>query len=180
MRLVEVAPGRPQKTRARGPAAAAQHLVRAEPGLRVLLIWVGDEARIGLEPILAPLPDVAVHLPAAEGAVAVRVRGDVDGAAGAPIEIGVGELGAGRGALPFGLAGQAAAGELAIRLRLMPAHVEHRFVRLERHPAIEHAALPAVLAPPVERRLGARGVDEAGELALRDRRASDAEIVELH
>src|SRR5262245_56355101 len=89
IRRVEVPPGVAQQPSAGGPAAAAQHLVgRREPRLRILLVRVGDESRVGLEIASGPLPDVADHLPAPVHAVARRVAPDLDGPAGAAVEVG--------------------------------------------------------------------------------------------
>ena len=57
-------------------------------GSRVLLVRVGDEAGVGQEVARRPLPDVADHLPAAEGAVARGQRADVDAAAAPAVEVG--------------------------------------------------------------------------------------------
>src|SRR5690348_416521 len=79
IRRVEVPPGVAQQPSAGGPAAAAQHLVcRLEPGLRILLVRVGDESGVGLEIARSPFPDVADHLPAPVRAVARRMAPDLD------------------------------------------------------------------------------------------------------
>src|SRR5689334_16289581 len=141
---VEVAEGVSQEPAAGGPAAAAQDLVRRpEPGLRVFLVWIGDESRIGGEIARGPFPDVAEHLPAAVGAVAFRVRGHVHRPAGAAVEIGAalvrrvvapGETAPRRRGgreLPFRLGGKPPARPGAERLRLVPTDVDDRRVRSE-------------------------------------------------
>src|SRR5262249_61653056 len=55
--------------------------------LRILLVRTAHEARIRRERVRAPLPDVADHLPTADGAVAGRQRAHVDGAAGAVVQV---------------------------------------------------------------------------------------------
>src|SRR3989337_1642437 len=62
---VEIAPGVAQQRRARRMTAAAQHLVVAEPRLRVLLVRVAHEVRIRVEPVRGPFPNVAGQLAAA-------------------------------------------------------------------------------------------------------------------
>src|SRR5579864_1293398 len=66
---VEVSPCVAQQARARHPGAAAQHLVSAEPRLRIFSIRVNHEPRIRQEVACRPLPNVANHLAAAEMAV---------------------------------------------------------------------------------------------------------------
>src|SRR5205085_5440949 len=75
--LVPVAEAWTLQARMRCPAAAAQHVVRAEPRRRVAVIGVSLEARVRFEPTRGPFPDLT-----------------------AP-----GKPGASRG-LPFGLAGR--------------------------------------------------------------------------
>src|SRR3989442_11817815 len=88
IRRVEVPPGVAQQASPGCPAAAAQHLVRSrEPGLRILLVRVGDEAWVGLEIARGPLPDVADHLPAAVRAVAGGMAPDVDPPSGTAVEV---------------------------------------------------------------------------------------------
>src|SRR5215471_16167172 len=84
---VEVSPGVADEEGARGPATALQHLLRAEIGLRVLLVRVADEARIRLEGVDDPFPDVPDHLPAAEGAIARGKGPHVHGSRGAVVEV---------------------------------------------------------------------------------------------
>src|SRR3990167_5760410 len=72
VRSVEVAPGVADQARTGRSAAASQDLVRAEPGLGILLVGIGDEAWIGLKVARGPLPYIADHLAAAEGAVPGR------------------------------------------------------------------------------------------------------------
>ena len=176
---VVVAPGVADQPAAGRPAAPAQHAGRAEQRLRVVLVHVGREARVGAEHRVGPLPGVADHLPAAEGAVARRQRADVDGAERAAVEVGerrrrrrvapgVTALARGeraavrgrlarRGHLPLELGGQPPACPAAAGLRLVPAHVDDRGVRRQRFPAVEAAQLPAVAAaPPVDRVLEPR------------------------
>src|SRR5205814_6615705 len=59
---VEVAEAVVHEARARGEAAAAQHVVRVEPGLRVVAIGVGVEAGVRRERGRGPLPDPAQEL----------------------------------------------------------------------------------------------------------------------
>src|SRR3990170_31257 len=66
----EIAPRAPHKARTGRPAAALQHLLRPKIRLRVLFVRVTLEARVRLEGVGHPFPDVADHLAAAEGAVA--------------------------------------------------------------------------------------------------------------
>src|SRR5262249_26257611 len=95
--------------------------------------------------------------------------------------------------LPLGLGGQPPSSPATIRLRLVPVDVQHRPMRLQRHPVIEVAPPPAVrLVLPVDRLRGpgfltpapallppqlaapiAILLDEGGELGLGDRRAGD-------
>src|SRR5262249_46526858 len=140
----EIAIGRAGDARTAGPAAAAQHLARAEPGLRVVLVGVGREPAERLEVGRGPFPHVADHLPAAEGAVAVSQGVDVDRSVKSVVEVGMGwrrrllapwpaspcsgELHANRISLadrrdfPFGFAWQASPGPAAPRFGLEPAH----------------------------------------------------------
>src|SRR5258708_23448041 len=62
---VEVAVAVARDPAARGEAAAAQHEVRMEPGLRVIPIRVGPESGIGRERARGPLPHPSHHLPQA-------------------------------------------------------------------------------------------------------------------
>src|SRR5262249_21385352 len=114
------------------------------------------------------------HLTAAKGAIASGEGTDVDTAQEARVEIGVlrggrriapgiaalmgGEartircrLGTG-GEFPLGFGRQPAAGPVTVRLGLIPRHIRHRGMWLERHRGIE--VLPKPLLPvtlPVER-----------------------------
>src|SRR5262245_43686364 len=87
MALVEVAPGTVDQTRTGRPASAPQDRLLPEGRLRVLLVRIAHESRIGLEGVGDPLPHVADHLTAAEGAVAGGQRPDVDRAPGPVIEV---------------------------------------------------------------------------------------------
>src|SRR5262249_6942532 len=149
-----------------GEASAAQHLARVEPGLRVILVGIGSEARKGHKVGRRPFPHIPDHLPASEGAVARGARGDVEraiegkteiGAPGArrclaprPAALDVGQTQAGRawlahcGSLPFGLSGQPALGPIAIGLRLVPVDESYRGVRRERFDFVVVAPRPAV------------------------------------
>src|SRR5205823_5216135 len=126
----------------------------------------GAEAWIGREVARGPLPHVAEHLPAAEGAVARRERADVDAAEAIAVEVrelgrgrvvapGVAALArserssrrglAGRRDLPLELGRQAARSPAAIGGGLELAHVDDGVVRLDRRPAIEVAPLEAAV-----------------------------------
>src|SRR3990172_4014608 len=82
VRRVEIAEGIEEQTTAGGPAASPQHFLLAERGGRVLRVGVELESRVGLKGVGGPFPDIAEHLPAAEGAVAGRVRPDIHAAHG--------------------------------------------------------------------------------------------------
>src|SRR5437016_1195996 len=56
LRHIEVTKRPAQHAPRRGEARAAQHLVRAEPGLRVLPVRVDDEAGVWLERARGPFP----------------------------------------------------------------------------------------------------------------------------
>src|SRR2546425_849538 len=142
IRRVEVPPGVAQQASPGGPAAAAQHLVGSrEPGLRVLLVRVGDEAWVGLEIARGPLPDVTHHLPAAVRAVAGGMAPDVDRPSGAAVEVGAALIGRivspGESPLPRRggpeppppLGGKPPPRPAAIPLRLEPANVDGRLVQ---------------------------------------------------
>src|SRR6516165_6459594 len=87
IRSVEVPPSSAKQARLRRPGATAQHLVSAEPGLRVFAVRIDLESRVWLEVAGGPLPDVADHMAAAEGAVAFRKCADIYGAHRAPAQI---------------------------------------------------------------------------------------------
>src|SRR5580765_138920 len=75
IRGVEVAKARACDARRRGEAAAAQHLVRAEPGLGVLLVRVAHETRVGKELARGPFPDLTgVFEPVQRGKLPFRFR----------------------------------------------------------------------------------------------------------
>ncbi len=63
-------------------------------GLRVFLVRIDAKSWIRQKIIGGPLPDVADHLAATEGAVAGGMSADFDETAAAPIEIGVLRVGA--------------------------------------------------------------------------------------
>src|SRR4029434_888014 len=110
------------------PATATQHLAAAEPRLRVVLVGIGIEAREGQEVRRGPFPDIADHLAADEGAVALAKGRDIDRPVAREVEMGarrcrrpvapwpatalvretgaVGRRQADRGGFPFGLARQ--------------------------------------------------------------------------
>src|SRR6185503_8827576 len=64
LRRIEIAPGVADEAAGCGKAPAAQHLVRAEPGLGVFLVRVDREARVGIERARRPFPHIADHLAA--------------------------------------------------------------------------------------------------------------------
>src|SRR5215471_9396091 len=88
-RWEEIAVGVVRQAGACGPGAAFEHLAIAKPGRGILPVRVVHEiAREGIEGRLGPLPDVARHLTAAEGAIASRKGANVDAAQEASIQIG--------------------------------------------------------------------------------------------
>src|SRR5262249_56085371 len=76
---VEVSPRAADEPRAGRPASTAQHLLLAEIWLRVLLVGIALEGGVGLKRVRDPLPDIADHLPAARGTVALGQRPHVPG-----------------------------------------------------------------------------------------------------
>ena len=70
IRRIKVSPGVADKARRGRPAAAAQHLVGAEPRFRVFLIRIRDKSGIRHQIVSSPFPDVAKHLPTTKGTVA--------------------------------------------------------------------------------------------------------------
>src|SRR5215469_4244097 len=88
IRSVEVSPGISQQARLRRPGTPAQHFVRSKPGLRVFPIRIDLEAGVWPEIAGSPLPDVADHLAAAEGAVTFRKCADIQGAHRSPAQVG--------------------------------------------------------------------------------------------
>ena len=76
-----------QQAATRGPAAAAQNFVGAEPGLGILFVRVGNETWIRQEWARGPFPNIADHLAAAGGAVSIRQAVHVDTTHGAPIKV---------------------------------------------------------------------------------------------
>src|SRR5579862_1244864 len=71
VRWIEVPPGVANQERAGGPAPAAEHLVRAKPGLGILAVGIDHESGKGTKVIDCPFPEIAQHLAATEEAVAV-------------------------------------------------------------------------------------------------------------
>src|SRR5262249_38722404 len=118
------------------------------------------EARIRRERVRDPLPDVADHLPTADGAVAGRQRAHVDGAAGAVVQVralgrrrriapGESTLASRRRIerrreLPLRLGRQPPPRPATERLGLVPVDVHDRVPRLERLAQIE----PSLEPPP--------------------------------
>ena len=122
--------------------------MRGEPGLRVFLVRVGAKSWIRQKIIRGPLPDIADHLAATEGAVTGFMHGNFDETAAAPVEIGVLRFGAiiaprvmaaprrqhdaiRRGFasgchFPFRFRGQAPAGPIAEGFGFEPTHMHHR------------------------------------------------------
>src|SRR5712691_4030508 len=88
VRREEVAVARARDPRAGGEASPAQHLARIEPGLRIVFVRVRGEAGKRHEIRGRPFPQVADHLPAAEGAVAWGASGDIDRSFEGEIEVG--------------------------------------------------------------------------------------------
>src|SRR2546422_1690711 len=161
---VEISPRAADDAGAGRPAPAAQHLLLAEVRLRVLLVRIALEAGIGLKGVRDPLPDVADHLPAAGGAVALGQRAHVDGPAGAEVQARAGgrrcvvapgetPLAAGRRLdrrcdLPLGLGWQAPASPAAVRVRLVPVDVHDRMPWRKRCHGVEAALVPAAIVAP--------------------------------
>src|SRR5262249_55247674 len=160
---VEVSPRAADEPRAGRPASTAQHLLLAEIWLRVLLVGIALEAGVGLKRIRDPLPDIADHLPAARGAVALGQGAHVDRPARAEVEARANgrrrlvpprkaPLVAGRWLdrrrhLPLGLGRQAPAGPAAVRVGLVPVDVHDRMPRLERSHGVEAPLVPAAAVP---------------------------------
>ena len=63
--------------------------MRGEPGLRVFLVRIRAKPWIRQKIIGGPLPDIANHLAATEGAVAGAMSGNFDDTAAAPVETGM-------------------------------------------------------------------------------------------
>src|SRR3990172_6047892 len=161
---VEIAPGVAQQRRARRMTAAAQHLVVAEPRLRVFLIRVANEVRIRVEPVRGPFPNVAEQLAAAPRAVPRLERSHIcRGVAGAE-KIGARGIGSlvtpwvsalalriarrgRRGLFPLGLARQPASGPAAPRICLVPVDVDDRRVKRQRLQPVVDAVLPRASLP---------------------------------
>src|SRR6185312_14174486 len=118
-----------------------------------------------------PFPDVTEHLPAAEGAIAGDMGGDVGGMQYPGIELRLLRRGSAvaprerafarrqpptvwftrGGRFPLRLAGQAASSPAAVRVSLIPVHVQHGAVGFQRHPGVKITALPRRgTAPPVD------------------------------
>src|SRR3970282_792919 len=80
----------------------AQHLVIAEPGLRVLLVGIAQETGVRKKSARSPFPDVADHLAQAEGGISGRMV--VHARGGGAVEIGrtpgLGAVSVRRGAPP--------------------------------------------------------------------------------
>src|SRR6266852_3145935 len=150
LRRIEISPGVANQTRTRRPTTSAQHLVRAKPGLRIVLVGIRGEPRVWMEGALRPLPHVADHLPAAEGAVPRGKRSH--GYALACSGIQVRAVGCRRLVapwvppltrrespapirhrpsryLPLQFGRKAAARKATVRVCLVPIHVDHRPVR---------------------------------------------------
>src|SRR5438132_4437154 len=89
-RREKIAVGVVHQAGARRPGAAFEHLAIAKPGGGVLPIRIVHQiAREGIKGRLGPLPDIAGHLTAAEGAIASRKGTDVDTAQEARVQIGL-------------------------------------------------------------------------------------------
>src|SRR6516165_2814684 len=71
------------------PTPAAQYLAFAEPGLRIVLVRIRSKSRKRHEVRRRPFPDIADHLPAAEGAVALGVSRDIERSVKSKIQIRV-------------------------------------------------------------------------------------------
>ena len=209
---VEVSPCVPQQPRPRRPAAAAQHLVRRRTTARVLLVRVGARSRGTARSRSPSTPRRCRSSGGSRRAVprrasAPRRSSPGRGRRGSPASASAARRPRGSGAsartvaaaaarLPLGLGRQPAAGPAAVRLGLVPVDVDHRPVRLQRHPAVEvaraasrprRAASTPGARPPAASRQAQPGVgpqlaaavaavlDERGELGLGHRRARDGE-----
>src|SRR6266480_1483202 len=146
--IPECWPGQPRACR---PGAAAQHLSRAEPGLRIVAVGIRRKSWKWREVRGGPFPDIANHLPATKGAVAARagrdIRRPVKGKiqirmlatryciAPGPLPFHIGKTAAVRIRLadrrrfPFGLGRQPALGPAAPSLRFVPVDENNGSVR---------------------------------------------------
>src|SRR5207248_10439732 len=86
VRSIEIPPGVAQKPGLRGPAAAAQDLVGPEPRLGIFFVRIGDKTGIRQKIVGRPFPDIADHLPAAEGTVSRGQSSHVNGPWGLGLE----------------------------------------------------------------------------------------------
>src|SRR5579872_88735 len=148
-----IPPRPPDQARPRHPASAPQHLaIAAEPRLRIFLVGINNETGIWQEIGSHPFPDVADHLPAPMLAVSGRIgvhRGTTERGGVQPRSFRC----ARRGKLPFGLGRQPPARPAAIRVGLVPVHVNDRLLQRERpQPIIKSMEpCPVVLMNPVHR-----------------------------
>src|SRR5262245_17537394 len=161
-----------------GETSPAQHLARAEPRLRIILVWIRGEAGERHKIRGRPFPHIADHLPASEGAVARAAAGDIERTVEGEIEVGaflarrrfapgpaalaIGQAGAvgarfadSRG-FPFGLGRKPALGPVAPGLRLVPVDECHRRLRRQLIGFVVASPRPATLVffKPVNRLLG--------------------------
>ena len=78
IRRIKVSPGVADEARRGRPAAATQHLMGAEPGLRVFFVRIRGKPWIWREIVSSPFPDIANHLSTAKGTVAGAMGADLD------------------------------------------------------------------------------------------------------
>src|SRR5262249_22557440 len=149
------------------PAPAAQYLPRAEPWLRIVFIRVSSEARKRREVRGCPFPHIPDHLPATEGAVALRTSRNVERSVKRKIQIrlltcrcvavprprplhpgeavAVGAWFANRSRLPLHLGRQSAPGPAAPGLGLVPVDENNRGIWSEDFGAIIPAPGPGTI-----------------------------------
>src|SRR5690242_3949915 len=167
--VVPVAEGVPDRVRCDGPGTAAENLVvTAEEDGRILRVRERPKPRIWLEVGGRPLPDVADHLLDTERAGPGGERSDGGGMSPARPEIRPRPVGRGippgeapdrapgcrrRGLLPLGLGRKTPPRPARERVRLVPAHVDHRLVETERLPAAEPPSLPPAARVTPEQRV---------------------------
>ena len=183
-RQVPVPEGGADHAAARRPGAAAQHLVlRPEEHLRVLVVREGLEARVAREVRARPLPDVAQHL---DGAA---VRGGIAvGAGGRGTEREVVEVRAVGGRRRCAAASHSSSvgsrfpAQRGEGLGRRIVDVDHGVRGIEGPGLAHRRPHPAAgaVALPVERRLGARLLDEPGVIGVGHGRAVDLERRERH
>ena len=144
----------------------------AEPGLRVFLVRIYDKPRIRREMIGRPFPYIADHLPATEGAIAIRVGAHFHQTR-APVQvssvrcgriIAPGKMTAlftqtvafrfpGGGNFPFRLCRESSISPIAVGLGFVPADMNYRQIFIERDMLIKDPLAPAAggFAAPIKR-----------------------------